>query len=158
MAAVPIVLIVVISGLVLLSSSKGMHVVTFQQLIGGGACSSTLWTIPWSVTIGNTTKVQPSNTTTPFLPLNNFTFLYGTTNRNFSEITFLLPDGMYQFKVSPSSGFFSPTFGTVNVARSDITVPIASANTGTSCTTITVSQRAQNEASRVNMIGFMSIA
>lgn len=108
------------------TSTKGTYDVTFQQI---GACSPTFWGVPWSVTIGNNTKVQPPDTK---LPIDNFT-LYGTMNTNLTEIVFSLPDGMFHYRVSPSAGFFTPTAGTVNVTGSSVTMPIA--YTGTSCTT-----------------------
>jgi hypothetical protein len=112
-------------------SRNGNYEVTFQQI---GACSPTFWGVPWSVTIGNVTKVQPPGTT---LPLDNYS-LSATTNSSLSEITFSLADGTYDYRVSPSAEFFTPTFGTVKVSSSNVTVDIA--YTGTSC--ITSSQAA----------------
>ena len=106
--------------------TSGAHDVTFQQI---GACSPTFWGVPWSVTIGNVTHVQPANTK---LPLDNFS-LSGTTNSSLSEITFFLANGTYDYRVSPSAEFFTPTFGTINVSGSNVTVDIA--YTGTSCIT-----------------------
>jgi hypothetical protein len=99
--------------------------VVFQQL---GACSAEFWGIPWSVTIGVDTEVQPPGTT---LPLNNYG-LIGTLNKNFTVIIFSLPNGVYPFSVSPSVGFFTPTAGSVTVNGTDALVEIA--YTGTSCT------------------------
>ena len=110
-------------------STSRTYAVSFQQI---GACSPTFWGVPWSVTIGNVTKVQPPDTT---LPLDNYS-LSGTTNSSLSEITFSLADGTYDYRVSPSAEFFTPTFGTVKVSGSNTTVDIA--YTGTSC--ITTSQ------------------
>jgi len=111
-----------------ISSTNGLFLVTFQQV---GACSPEFWGIPWSVTIGNVTKVQPPDTK---LPLENYS-LSGTTNSSVSEITFSLANGSYDYRVSPAAEFFTPTFGTVNVSGSNVTVEIA--YTGTSCITTT---------------------
>jgi len=110
-------------------SSSTLHCVVFQQL---GACSpDEFWGIPWSVTIGNSTEVQPPGTT---LPLDNYG-LGGTLNENFTVIVFSLPSGLYNFSVSPSAGFFTPTTGSVRVNGTDVLVEIA--YTGTSCVTTT---------------------
>ena len=108
--------------------TSGTCMVTFQQV---GACSPTFWGAPWSVTIGNVTRVQPSDAK---LPLDNYS-LSGTSNSSLSEITFFLPSGTYDYRVSPSAEFFTPTSGTVTVSGSNVTVEIA--YTGTSCITIT---------------------
>lgn len=110
------------------SSNSQQYYVVFQQI---GACTPEFWGIPWSVTIGNLTLVQPPNTP---IPINNGT-LYGTTNLNYTTITFLLSNGVYSFRVSPTLFFFTPTTGTVTVSGSNVTVPIR--YTGTSCTTST---------------------
>ncbi len=126
------------------SPTKGTYDVTFQQI---GACSPTFWGVPWSVTIGNVTKVQPPDTK---LPLDNFS-LAGTTNASLTEITFSVTNGTYHYRVSPSAGFFTPTSGTVNVTGSNVTVQIA--YTGTSCVTTigTTSTSQSSSASSTNL-------
>jgi hypothetical protein len=107
------------------TASATLHCVVFQQL---GACSPEFWGVPWSVTIGNSTEVQPPGTP---LPISNYG-LEGTSNENFSVIVFSLSDGRYNFSVSPSQSFFTPTAGSVVVNGTDVLVQIA--YTGTSCT------------------------
>jgi hypothetical protein len=104
--------------------TNGKYAVTFQQV---GACSPEFWGVPWSVTIGSVTEVQPPDTK---LPLDNYS-LSGTSNSGLSKIAFSLANGTYEYRVSPSASFFTPTSGTVNVAGSSVTVSIA--YTGTSC-------------------------
>ena len=112
------------------ATTQQVYDVVFQQL---GACSNPeFWGVPWSVTIGNTTEVQPPGTP---LPISNST-LYGTTNKNLTVITFSLPDGSYHFRVSPSYEFFTPDSGTIDVNGTDVLVQIA--YSGTSCTTTVV--------------------
>jgi hypothetical protein len=106
-------------------STPTLHCVIFQQL---GACSPEFWGVPWSVTIGGITGVQPPGTP---LPLGNDS-LGGTMNSNFTTIAFLLPDGSYHFRVSPSNDFFTPDSGTVIVNGAGSSVQIK--YTGTSCT------------------------
>jgi len=110
------------------SAANGTYAVTFQQV---GACSPPFWGVPWSVTIGNVTEVQPPYTK---LPLDNYS-LSGTSNSSLSEISFSLANGTYNYRISPSAEFFTPTSGTVNVLGSSVTVDIAF--TGTSCITTT---------------------
>lgn len=124
--------------------SKGPYAVTFEQI---GACSPEFWGVPWSVTIGNTTEVQPPGTS---LPLDNFS-LSGTTNSSLSEITFSLADGTYSYRVSPSALFFTPDSGTFAVSGSNVTVRIA--YTGTSCIrTSTTSEGGQPFGSPVEVV------
>ena len=117
--------------------SSDHHYVVFQQI---GACSPEFWGIPWSVTIGNVTEVQPSGTP---LPLNNYG-LSGTLDKNLTIIVFSLPDGTYHFSVSPSAGFFTPQSGTAVVNGTDVLVDVA--YTGTSCLATTTSISAQGSA------------
>ena len=105
-------------------SSVTVHCVVFQQL---GACSPAFWAVPWSVTIGGSTVVQPHGTS---LPLDNIVSY--TANENLSVIVFSLPDGGYHYSASPSA-FFTPTSGTIEVNGADVLVQIA--YTGTDCTT-----------------------
>ena len=107
------------------NSSGQLYQVTFQQV---GACSPEFWGIPWSVTIDGVTEVQPPGTQ---LPISNST-LYGTTNETYTSIVFSLPNGTYNYRVSPSNFFFTPDSGSISVSGSDLTVKIA--YTGTSCT------------------------
>jgi hypothetical protein len=103
-----------------------LYNVTFQQ---DGACSPEFWGVPWAVTIGDHTWVQPAGTA---LPLNDYS-IGSTTNEALSTISFLLPNGFYQYEIHPSEGFFTPDSGVVNVNGADVTVNFA--YTGTSCTT-----------------------
>jgi PQQ-like domain len=116
--------------------TSGTREVTFQQI---GACSPTFWGVPWSVTIGNVTKAQPPGAK---LPLGNYS-LSGTSNSSLSEITFSLANGTYDYTVSPSAEFFTPTSGTINVSGSNITVDIT--YTGTSCITTTQTASSGNK-------------
>jgi len=119
------------------ASPGGTYAVTFQQK---GACSPVFWSVPWSVTIGNVTRAQPPDAK---LPLDNYS-LSGTSNSSLSEITFSLANGTYDYRVSPSAGFFTPTSGTVSVSGSNFTVEIA--YTGTSCITTTQTTSTGNKA------------
>ena len=107
------------------NSSGRLYQVSFEQV---GACSPEFWGIPWSVTIDGVTEVQPPGTQ---VPISNST-LYGTTNETYTSIVFSLPDGTYNYRVSPSNFFFTPDSGSISVSGSDLTVKIA--YTGTSCT------------------------
>lgn len=116
--------------------TSGTREVTFQQM---GACSPTFWGVPWSVTIGNVTEVQPPDAK---LPLDNYS-LSGTSNSSLSEITFVLANGTYDYRVNPSAEFFTPTSGTINVSGSNITVDIT--YTGTSCISTTQTASSGNK-------------
>ena len=102
--------------------------VTFNQIAACKAFPPAFWGIPWSVTIGNTTMVEPPGTP---LPLNNGGSVQGTFDEALSNITFNLPNGTYSYVVSPTFEFFTPDSGNVTVAGSNVTVPIE--YSGTSC-------------------------
>jgi len=120
-------------------SSATLHCVVFQQT---EACSNPeFWGIPWSVTVGAETEVQPPGTP---LPLNNGS-LSGTLNQNLTVLVFSLPDGSYHFRVSPANFFFTPDSGTVDVSGTNVLVRIA--YTGTSCTTTVNSSAASSSSS-----------
>ena len=106
------------------SGSGGPYEVAFQQI---AACSPSFWGIPWAVTIGNVTKAQPPGTTLPI------SYLQGTTDRSLAEIDFSLENGDYQYVISPSGDYFTPSSGSFTVSGNILTIPIA--YTGTSCTT-----------------------
>jgi YVTN family beta-propeller protein len=121
-------------GFAILSSSKsglptGTYEVAFQQI--GASCSPSFWGAPWAVTIDNVTRIQPASAKLPI------SYLYSTTDRNLAEIDFFLPDGSYQYAVSPSQYYFTPSSGSFTVSGSNITIPIS--YTGTTCTATTTS-------------------
>jgi hypothetical protein len=111
-------------------SSPSVHCVVFQQL---GACNPEFWGVPWSVTIGGTTEVQPPSAQPPGADSG----LAGTMDGNLTVIVFSLPDGVYNFTVRPSNEYFTPSSGVVSVNGADVLVQIA--YTGTSCTAIATS-------------------
>jgi hypothetical protein len=91
--------------------------VTFHQ---SGACSPLAFVAPWSVTLGNVTVAEPSNAT---LPIPGGSFAAGPENQNLSTIAFSVPDGVYQYSLSPSGAFAQPA-GSVTVNGSDVTVEL----------------------------------
>ena len=135
-AALTVVGLIVVAavGFVVLSSSQsgsrsGTYEVAFQQI--GASCSPSFWGVPWAVTIGNATKIQPASAKLP-IP-----YIGSTTNKSLAEIDFFLPDGSYQYAVSPSQYYFTPSSGSFAVSGSNITIPIS--YTGTGCITTTTS-------------------
>lgn len=108
------------------NSSSVTYDVGFKQT---AACSSSFWGVPWAVTINNVTKTQPTGTRLPI------TYLQGTTDRSLAEIDFSLQNGAYQYTISPSAGYFTPSSGSFVVSGNNLTIQID--YTGTSCTTTT---------------------
>jgi hypothetical protein len=106
-----------------------MHKLTFQQ---AGACSPAVYVLPWSVTLGNTTEAQPSNTP---LPVPNGGYSAGPEPPGLYTITFSVPNGVYQYSIRPQGAFYSAN-GNVTVSGSDVTVtldgPVVSCTTATS--------------------------
>jgi YVTN family beta-propeller protein len=135
-AALTIVGLIVVAavGFVILSSSRsgspsGTYKVAFQQI--EAPCSPSFWGVPWAVTIGNVTKIQPTSAKLP-IP-----YISSTTNRSLAEIDFFLRDGSYQYAVSPSQYYFTPSSGSLAVSGSNVTIPIS--YTGTDCIITTTS-------------------
>ena len=102
-----------------------LYDVTFQQR---GACSPVFWMLPWAVTLNSWTQIQPHGATIP--PQ----YYYGTSDASLAEIVFSVPNGSYQWKAFPTTGYNSdPTSGVVKVSGSNVTVQVDGEPTG--CTT-----------------------
>jgi hypothetical protein len=136
-----------ITSLELPPSTGGEHNVTFEQIAACKAFPPTFWGIPWSVTVGNATEVQPEGTP---LPLNNGGPVQGTLDEFFSNITFSLPNGAYSYVVNPSFEFFTPDSGNVTVAGSNVIVPIQ--YSGTSCTETTTGNSSTSQYANTSTI------
>jgi len=140
-------------GFVILSSSKsgsppGAYHVAFQQI--ESSCSPPFWGVPWAVTINNVTKIQPESAKLPIA------YLYSTTNRTLSEIDFFLPDGSYQYAVSPSQYYFTPSSGSFEVTGANITIPIS--YIGTTCTTTSTSTTSQGSPLPISSVETANIS
>ncbi|MDA4116485.1 MAG: hypothetical protein OK442_08020 [Thaumarchaeota archaeon] len=94
-----------------------LYDVTFQQ---SGDCSPPLYVVPWSVTLGNVTIAQPSNAT---LPITSEPSNPSQTNQSLSTIVFSVPDGSYQYTISPK-GTFSSDYGSVTVNGAGVLVTV----------------------------------
>jgi hypothetical protein len=106
-----------------------LYNVIFQQ---GGACSPPVYTIPWSVTLGNKTEAEPPNTP---LPIANGSYSAGPEPPSLYTIVFAsVPNGTYLYKIAPSGPFYI-TSGTVTVNGTDVSVPVE--GPVVSCTTTT---------------------
>jgi hypothetical protein len=93
-----------------------VYQVTFEQQ---GACAPPpLYTAPWSVILAAETEAEPSNAT---LSIPSSPITAGPTLVNSSIIVFSVPDGVYQYTISPEFGF-SPSSGTVRVQGDDVTI------------------------------------
>jgi len=101
------------------SAARGtrLYDVTFQQL---GDCSPPVYVVPWSVTLGNVTIAQPSNAT---LPIKSPPSTYGPANQSLATIVFSVPDGVYQYTISPP-GTFSSDSGSVTVNGTGVLVMV----------------------------------
>jgi hypothetical protein len=95
-----------------------LYDVTFHQ---SGACSPLAYVAPWSVTLGNETIAEPSNAT---LPIPGGSYAAGPENQNLSAIVFSVPDGVYQYSLSPPGAFASP-LGSVTVNGSDVSIEVS---------------------------------
>jgi len=100
-------------------ASSALHCVVFQQL---GACSNPeFWGVPWSVTVGGTTEVQPPGAPPP----GPDSGLEGTLDENLTVIAFSLPNGTYSFTVWPPSGYTAtPASGTIVIDGANVTVDL----------------------------------
>jgi hypothetical protein len=105
-----------------------LYDVTFHQ---SGACSPLAYVAPWSVTLDNQTIAEPSNAT---LPIPGGPYAAGPDFQNLSTIAFSVPNGLYQYSLSPSGAFAQPA-GTVTVDGSDVSIEVD--GPVLSCTTTT---------------------
>ena len=101
------------------SSAVGtqLYEVTFQQ---AGACSPTVFAAPWAVTMGGQTIAEPANTT---LPISGGGYTASPQFQSFSAIVFSVPNGTYQYNISPT-GPFERTSGSVMVNGTNVTVAV----------------------------------
>lgn len=97
---------------------NSQNTVTFQQI---GACSPSVYTVPWSVTLGTKTEAEPPNTP---LPITNGGFSVGPEPPNLYKIIFTsVADGVYQYEIAPSGPFYTTT-GTITMNGTDVSVPV----------------------------------
>jgi len=106
------------------STEARVYAVTFQQVRYCGQYNI----MPWAVTIGGLTQVQPPNHSLP-LPTNTFSTI--VPNQNLTHITFLVPPGVYNYTLSggaPMGGELytgsGMTSGTVVVNGADVSVSV----------------------------------
>jgi hypothetical protein len=110
----------VVSNFTATTSSAGatrLYDVTFLQ---EGDCSPPVYVLPWSVTLGNETIAQPSNAT---LPIKSPPSTYGPANQSLTTIAFSVPDGVYQYTISPP-GTFSSDSGSITVNGAGVLVMV----------------------------------
>ncbi|MDG6907691.1 MAG: hypothetical protein JRN20_18110 [Nitrososphaerota archaeon] len=98
------------------SRSIGVYSVTFQQ----SPCNPTDYVSVWSVTLANETVLNPYNGT---LPLSGVvTIASFPSDSSISTITFVVPDGTFNYTVKPTGGFSSSTSGIVVVKGSSVAI------------------------------------
>ncbi len=100
------------------STGEVVYKVTFQQVQYCGLYNI----LPWAVTVGGLTQVQPSNQTLP-LPTNTFSTV--VPDQSLTRMTFYLPPGAYSYIVYGGSGNgpggqLYPTSGTFQVVGSNL--------------------------------------
>jgi len=105
-----------------------LYDVSFHQ---SGACSPPVYVAPWSVTLGNETIAEPSNAT---LPIPGGSYAANPGYQSLSTIVFSVPNGLYQYTLSPS-GAFAADSGSITVDGSDVSVIVNGPVVG--CTTTT---------------------
>lgn len=100
------------------SAPLQLHTVVFDET-GYGCGSQTLYAESWAVTLDGVTIVQPSNAT---LPVSGSEA--SSAFQSIHTITFTLPDGIYDYNVSSSSGPLLPSQsrGAVTVNGSDVAI------------------------------------
>ena len=97
------------------SKSSQPHTVTFRQ----GACSPSVYAAPWSVTLGRVTVTEPKGAN----PSANTTESYASSNYNLATITLSVPDGEYDYSLSPRV-FPIQNPGSLTVNGTDVTVNV----------------------------------
>lgn len=105
----------------------GGYYVTFIQQPAVCPPSLAVYVAPWSVTLGNQTKVQPPNAPTTSQES------AGPSNKIYSKIVFLVPNGIYNYTLNKNRSSYYPFVsasgavlmaGTVSVDGSNVTVQV----------------------------------
>lgn len=95
--------------------------VTFYQI---GACSPPVYTVPWSVTLGNKTESEPPNATLPITGGPGGSFTAAPWPSSLATIVFSsVPNGVYHYTLAPIGPFYRNS-GTVTVNGTDVSVPV----------------------------------
>jgi len=119
-----ILLVVILLAVVLLVVSLGSgsslgaaptHKVTFNET--GGCQGNADYADKYSITLGGVTKAQPPNAGLPISGVIAFSPAY----KNMSQLTFRVPDGNYNYTISPSVEPY-PYSGMVRVNGLDVIV------------------------------------
>jgi len=80
-----------------------------------------MYVVPWSVTLGNQTKVQPPNASI------KSDEIAGQGYSVYSQILFLVPNGIYNYTLNQNGSGYYPfvvSSGTVSVSGSNVTVKV----------------------------------
>ncbi|MDG6978152.1 MAG: hypothetical protein JRN58_03665 [Nitrososphaerota archaeon] len=91
------------------------------------------WLFPWGVVLNGETLTQPSNATLPV----SYTGAHLTSDRNYSIISFFLPNGTYSYTIVPTDPFSREQSGDVTVDGSRIDVQVWSFITAMGCSSTT---------------------
>jgi hypothetical protein len=101
--------------------SSPRYQVTFQQQ---GACSPSVYVVPWAVTLGGAlgsqVKAEPTNAS---LPIPDDGYGGGPEPPSIYTIVFTVHDGLYRWTVAPSDAFYYYT-GTVTVSGANVTTTL----------------------------------
>ncbi len=98
-----------------ISGIHALYEVSFRQT---GNCIPNVYGAPWSVTLGENTRVEPAHAP---LPVPAESFNASESYESYSKISFLVANGTYQYQISPSSAF-EKNQGVVVVKGLDVTV------------------------------------
>lgn len=108
-----------------LSGSSQLYQLKFVQ---ESNCPYGSWIVPWGVTLGPQTAVQPSNAT---LPISGSSRL--TSNSSYSVIVFSVPNGNYSYTVMPKNIDGQEQSGSVMIAGSGSEIQVYSFITAMGC-------------------------
>ena len=102
--------------------NSNVYDVEFIQQAATCPPSIPMYVAPWSVTLGNQSKTEPSNETElGGIPV------WGPSYSAYSEITFFVPNGVYNYSASPDNNGYTPFQdggGMVTVSGSNVTVNV----------------------------------
>jgi hypothetical protein len=112
------------------------------EFVQVSSCPYGEWKLPWGVVLdNNTVEVQPSNAPVPLTWDGDSNYTVSGPYRNYTTISFSVPNGTYNYSILPTSPFGDTNqSGSVTVKGSDIQVEVSQFTPVMLCTTSTTTE------------------
>ena len=137
------------------ATGSNLYEVEFVQQAATCPPSIPMYVAPWTVTLGNQSKTEPSNETGTSA---GWSSSYGV----YSKIAFLVPNGVYDYNATPDDNGYTPfqvsppakgaygsVIGSITVSGSNVSVEVGPAEVY--CTAATTTQTTPYSTTRTNI-------